>query len=163
MSDEEIRELLQIAGESNRVSFSDFYQMMTRNNFIFSWHYYWRKEWRSVSNLQIRMSRRQWRCYRKLLLVKISNDNKQIRSVIKEIVEVCRIQLESGDVAPMSKLCAAKLLKDLFDLAIFPIIDEIERQILIPFCNIIEYRCEVKSINRGSTLFLQNMQKCINF
>lgn len=36
MSDEEIRELLQIAGESNKVTFGDFYEMMTRNNFIFS-------------------------------------------------------------------------------------------------------------------------------
>lgn len=36
MGPEEIRELLQIAAEGGKVSFEEFYNMMTSNNFIFS-------------------------------------------------------------------------------------------------------------------------------
>lgn len=60
-------------------------------------------------------------------------------------------------------MLATQLLKDLFDLAIFPLIQEIESQILVPYANIVEYRSHVKSIGRGSTLFLQKVVKSVNF
>lgn len=77
---------------------------------------------------------------------------------IKEAIDACKEYLTDHSCPPILKICAVKFLKDLFDEAIFYVIELIEEEILPIFEQTVLYRQEVKTIRRGSTFLLSQLR-----
>lgn len=89
-------------------------------------------------------------------LIRLTPDHPKLKPAIRKVIGLFGCQ------APAGRVCALQFLKEALEAGSYFTVESLEKSVLVHFAEIIEYRCSVRNIQRGSTYFCREFDKNIS-
>jgi hypothetical protein len=90
-----------------------------------------------------------------LELVRNYPDHTRIKSAIRKVIGLFSCEVPAG------RVCALQFLKEAVETGCFYVVEYIEKSLMSQFAEILEYRSNVASLQRGSSYFIREYDKNI--